>query len=1387
MATKRLVLAVTFLLLLTSSCDNGGPQLPVEPPFQGKVEGVVSAEGSVLPGVAVKLTGTRFLACQTAASGRFSFPDLPEGDYMVEIDGFPENVEFSVTTKPTSLQRGTANAKVDFKGSKKRDAEIYGTVAVDGAGLPEIVVSVSGPEARSSTTDSQGAFSFSGLLRGVYSLTIAGYDPALHAFPNDSQSANVRNGKAAEVNFTGTLVPQPPAPPTGLGAVATGSSTVSLSWTDASDDETRFDIERKVGTTGTWNQIGAPGPNTTTFDDMGLSPNTAYSYRVRACNDTGCSEFTGEAEATTDEVAPHSPTGLEALATGPSTVALTWTDGSTNEDRFELERKPAAGGSWNQIGMPGADATAFGDTGLHPNTTYTYRIRACNEVGCSDYSGEAETTTDEVPPHAPSSLLASPTGSTSVFLAWTDESENEDRFDIQRTNGPGGIWVLIGSVGADTPVFADAGLTPNTVYTYRVRACNVAGCSAYSNEGSAVTNEIPPEAPTELAATATGPYTVDLTWTDASDNESTFRLERRVSPSGSWVEVATPAVNNTAAADGGLSPNTSYAYRLRACNDVGCSAYSNEAVVITADVPPAAPSSLSAAPTGSTSVTLSWADGSTNEDLFRVERREGAMGSWAQVGTTGANSTSFIDGGLTPSTTYFYRVRACNAVGCSAFSSEANATTNQAPPSAPTGMTASSVPLTTIDLGWTDNSTDETSFRVDRKEGVAGAWGEIVTLPANSTSHSDTGLGFNTSYFYRVFACNGGGCSPSSNQASATTWDNVPDAPSGMVPTVTGSTTVDLAWTDASGNETGFRVERDEAGAGTFAFSAVLPANSTSFADSGLTPNTMYSYRVFAFNASGEAVSGTESVTTWVGGGPNLTIGNLYLTQSTQTLVGDVPLVANRDGYLRVFALASESNTFQPTVRVQFFHGGSPVHTETLLAPGTAVPTSVDESTLAASWNVPVPGALIQPGLSILADVDPSNSVAEGDEGDNYFPVSGSPQAMDVRAISDFEVTFVPIRQSVNNLLGNVTVGNASQYMDVTMRMLPIAQADVDVHAEYVTNAPALESNNGNGAWGTILSEINSLRVAEGTSRYYYGVVKTSYGGGVAGMGYLGWPAAIGWDHLPSGSGVAAHEWGHNWDLRHSPGCGAGSPDPLYPYADGKIGVWGLDVITEALKSPDTRYDFMTYCNPDWISDYTYEKILEYRQMHGGQGAPGGPEPSLLVWGRVEAGRIILEPAFEVTTLPALPLESGDYVLQGADQSGIALFSLSFQPIPVPDAGEAEGHFAFAIPLRTFDRGALSELRVAGGGRAPATMERRVGPQGVAATQPEFTPIGASAVEMQWDAGSFPMALVRDPNTGEVLSFARNGRIELPVVSGEVEVLFSDGLSSPERIRRTVR
>ena len=130
---------------------------------------------------------------------------------------------------------------------------------------------------------------------------------------------------------------------------------------------------------------------------------------------------------------------------------------------------------------------------------------------------------------------------------------------------------------------------------------------------------------------------------------------------------------------------------------------------------------------------------------------------------------------------------------------------------------------------------------------------------------------------------------------------------------------------------------------------------------------------------------------------------------------------------------------------------------------------------------------------------------------------------------------------------------------------------------------------------------------------------------------------------------------------------------------DGKIGVWGLDVGAESLKSPSTHFDFMSYCGPDWVSDYMYEKVLGNRQTEVDWAPSGTSEPSLLVWGRVEKDGVVLEPAFQLTTRAVLPTGDGEYTLEGPG-GGKRLFAMAFDPIPIPDAESGAGTFAFAIP-----------------------------------------------------------------------------------------------------------
>ena len=195
------------------------------------------------------------------------------------------------------------------------------------------------------------------------------------------------------------------------------------------------------------------------------------------------------------------------------------------------------------------------------------------------------------------------------------------------------------------------------------------------------------------------------------------------------------------------------------------------------------------------------------------------------------------------------------SIGVSAISS-----VDTTPPSVPAGLVAMVMGPNRIDLAW-EASTDANG------SGVAGYTvfrdGVQVTLVA-ATSYSDSGLSPSTLYSYTVAAYDGAGnTSPQSATVSATTEapdTTAPSVPVGLVATVKGLEHIDLAWfasMDAGGSGVaGYTVFRDGV--------QVTLATATSYSDSGLSPSTLYSYTVAAFDGTGNtsAQSAAVSATT---------------------------------------------------------------------------------------------------------------------------------------------------------------------------------------------------------------------------------------------------------------------------------------------------------------------------------------------------------------------------------------------------------------------------------------------------------------------------------------------------------------------------------------------
>src|SRR5262249_34857362 len=191
---------------------------------------------------------------------------------------------------------------------------------------------------------------------------------------------------------------------------------------------------------------------------------------------------------------------------------------------------------------------------------------------------------------------------------------------------------------------------------------------------------------------------------------------------------------------------------------------------------------------------------------------------YTQIGTPGANITSYPVYSLSPSTTYYFRVRATNATGDSAYSAVASSVTPAAPPPDPTPPSNVQAPLVSpsqIRLTWTDTPSYESGYVVER---ISGAyWIQIASLPANYTSYTDSGLTAGTTYTYRVSASSSSGGLFYGAQVSATTQTalpSLPTAPSGLTASSVSSSQINLTWIDNSTNETGFYVERATASAG---------------------------------------------------------------------------------------------------------------------------------------------------------------------------------------------------------------------------------------------------------------------------------------------------------------------------------------------------------------------------------------------------------------------------------------------------------------------------------------------------------------------------------------------------------------------------------------------
>ncbi len=504
-----------------------------------------------------------------------------------------------------------------------------------------------------------------------------------------------------------------PGAPTDLTATASSQTAINLSWTAPSDDGgsaiTGYRIQVSTNGSTNWtNLVGNTNSTTTTYTHTGLAAGTTRHYRVRARNTVGWSDASIPANATTEAATtePGAPTGLTASASGQTAINLSWSapsnDGGSAITGYRIEVSPNGSTSWtNLVGNTNSTTTTYTHRNLTAGTTRHYRIRAINTAGPSDPSNIASATTDNTTqataPDAPTGLRATASGQTAINLSWSAPSNNGGSaitgYRIQVSPNGSTSWInLVGNTNSTAVTYTHRNLTAGTTRHYRVRAINTVGPSDPSNVASATTDNTmqatAPDAPTGLTATASGQTTINLSWSAPSDNGGSaitgYRIQ--VSPSGgtNWTNlVGNTNSTTTTYTHTGLAPGTTRHYRVRAINTIGLSNPSNTADATTeaATTEPGIPTRLMATASGQTAIDLSWTAPSNNGGSeitgYRIEvSSDGMTNSWTELqGNTDGTATMYIDSGLEAGTTRYYRVRAINAVGESAPSNVANATT----------------------------------------------------------------------------------------------------------------------------------------------------------------------------------------------------------------------------------------------------------------------------------------------------------------------------------------------------------------------------------------------------------------------------------------------------------------------------------------------------------------------------------------------------------------------------------------------------------------------------------------------------------------------------------------------------------------------------------------
>lgn len=481
----------------------------------------------------------------------------------------------------------------------------------------------------------------------------------------------------------------------------------------------------------------------------------------------------------------------------------------------------------------------------------------------------------------------------------------------------------------------------------------------------------------------------------------------------------------------------------------------------------------------------------------------------------------------------------------------------------------------------------------------------------------------------------------------------------------------------------------------------------------------------------------------------DLTLEGVEVTQAVQNLNNTVSLVAGRSTMARVYV---KTNTDTPVsnvhVSLSATRNGAPLTGSPLTVGPKSVSNTWSRSDLNTSFNFTLPSAWLSGQVSLEVVVDPNNQIFEGDKLNNRRTL-----AANFVNVPTMNIKAVPIEYTDPRTGLTFPPPSSSFLAPGVLKMYPVSAAAVSDRAA-IGWSQDLSRLSG---WSNLLSRIATIKSSDNApaSQVYYGLVplldpsgNTWFSGGYAGIGYVGLRVSVGLTHAPSlgidGPEIANHEIGHNLGREHAP-CGVSDPDPGYPYPDGSIGQFGLTISPLDLYEPWLYADIMGYCTPTWISDYTYQALLDNQRLYGGAAQVSqAPTPSLLVRASFrEDGMLQMEPVYVFDGLPDPPTTDSDYALELIDEQGALVASY---PVPLLHAEEKDLRIQGIHAMAPLPEKPFHALRITEKGKTLAVQ-----PLAPLDGRPQANPtlqMGEGGAVLRWGAADTPAILRYTQNDG---------------------------------------